>query len=151
MLADPEKFTFPVALRLPVTLALVDTFTLGELSVLTTCTVPVSIVSALRSVMLTVAAVNVSVSLSKVSAALPLNTPSSLNCNCVFEPPGVPLPPPPDCDTQESTPLPSVERTYPAVPPVIVMLPTGPRLVKPVTDRLGGHIVTGKQIGRAHV
>jgi len=42
-------------------------------------------------------------------------------------------PPPPDCATQLSTPEPLVLKTYPLVPPVIVMFPTAPRLVVPDT------------------
>ena len=42
------------------------------------------------------------------------------------------LPPP---ATQLKLPNPLVERTYPAVPPVIVILPTAPKVTVPETDK----------------
>jgi hypothetical protein len=45
----------------------------------------------------------------------------------VFEPPGVPFPPPPP-DTQLKLPDPSVCSTYPFKPPLIFKLPTLPKL-----------------------
>ena len=40
---------------------------------------------------------------------------------------------PPDCATHDKLPDPLVDSTYPNVPPLIFMLPTGPRFVTPFT------------------
>ena len=48
----------------------------------------------------------------------------------------VPFDTPPAAVDHERTPEPLVVRTWPEVPPVMVTLPTGPRLVAPVTAKL---------------
>ena len=40
-------------------------------------------------------------------------------------------PPPPDCATQVKLPAPSVLRTYPLVPPVILTVVTSPNVAEP--------------------